>query len=104
MARAPQWVEIDPLAFALHGHILTTMKPARSLPAGEFKAKCLEILDRVARDGDAYVVTKRGRPVAKVVPVDAKKPRSLRGSVSYLGDVVGPIGYDLPADQDDDLA
>jgi prevent-host-death family protein len=43
------------------------MKAERSIAAGEFKAKCLELLDRVARDGDAIVVTKRGRAVAKTV-------------------------------------
>ena len=76
-----------------------TMKPARSIAAGEFKAKCLEILDRVARDGGSYVVTKRGRPVAKVVPLDSPEPRSLRGSVGYLTDIVEPIGDDWPVDE-----
>ena len=47
-----------------------TMKRIRSIAAGEFKAKCLEVLNRVARDGSSYVVTKRGRPVARVVPVE----------------------------------
>jgi prevent-host-death family protein len=46
---------------------LVTVKPIRSIPAGEFKAKCLEVLDRVEREGGAYIVTKRGRPVAQVV-------------------------------------
>ena len=76
-----------------------TMKPARSIAAGEFKAKCLEILDRVARDGGSYVVTKRGRPVAKVVPLDSLEPRSLRGSVGYLTDIVEPIGDEWPVDE-----
>jgi prevent-host-death family protein len=75
------------------------MKPVRSIAAGEFKATCLEILDRVARDGSAYIVTKRGRPVAKVVPVDAPKPKSLRGSVTYLGDIVEPLGDDWTVDE-----
>ena len=69
------------------------------MPAGEFKAKCLEILDRVARDGDAYVVTKRGRPVAKIVPIDSPERRSLRGSVTFLADIVQPIGDDWPVDE-----
>ena len=73
-----------------------TMKPVRSIAAGEFKAKCLEVLDRVARDGSAYVVTKRGRPVARVVPVEVEKPRSLRGSVRYHGDIVEPLGDFCP--------
>ena len=76
-----------------------TMKPVRSIPAGEFKAKCLEVLDRVAREGSAYVVTKRGRPVAKVVPLDVAKPTSLRGSVTYLADITEPLGDEWPVDE-----
>jgi len=50
-----------------------------TLPVTEFKAKCLHLLDQVARQGDSLVITKRGRPVARVVPVSsAAKP--LRGS------------------------
>jgi prevent-host-death family protein len=68
------------------------MKPERSIAASEFKAKCLELLDRVARDGDALVVTKRGRPVAKVVPVAPPIRRPLRKSVRYRSDIVEPLG------------
>lgn len=76
-----------------------TMKAIRSIPAAEFKAKCLEVLDRVAKDGGAYVVTKRGRPVAKVVPVDSPRPRPVRGSVTYLADIVEPLGVEWPVDE-----
>jgi prevent-host-death family protein len=70
------------------------MKPERSIAAGEFKAKCLQLLDRVATNGDAIVVTKRGRPVARVVPVEPHARRSLRGSVRYKADIIEPIGED----------
>lgn len=83
----------------LNGHIMVTMKAVRSIAAGEFKAKCLEILDRVARDGGAFVVTKRGRPVAKVVPVELERARPIRGSVTYLADIVAPLGDDWPVDE-----
>ena len=76
-----------------------TIKPVRSIPAGEFKAKCLEVLDRVAREGSAYAVTKRDRPVAKVVPLDTAKPKSLRGSVTYLADIAAPRGDEWPVDK-----
>jgi prevent-host-death family protein len=75
-----------------------TMKPVRSIAAGEFKAKCLEVLDRVAKDGDSYLVTKRGKPVAKVVPIERPDVADLRGSVTYLADIVKPIGDDWPVD------
>jgi prevent-host-death family protein len=43
---------------------------AGSVPATEFKARCLELMDRVAEGRDTYVITKRGKPVAKLVPAD----------------------------------
>lgn len=59
--------------------------------ASEFKAKCLRLLDRVEAEGETLVITKRGRPVAKIMPVSAPK-RILRGSwkglVTVKGDVV----------------
>ena len=54
----------------------------RSVAASEFKAKCLALLDEVAENGETLVVTKRGKPVAHVVP--AEEPRSLIGTVKYL--------------------
>jgi prevent-host-death family protein len=54
----------------------------RSIPASEFKARCLALLDDVAKNGHQLVVTKRGRPVARVVPVEP--PRDLVGSVTFL--------------------
>ena len=68
------------------------MKSARrTIPAGEFKARCLRLLDEVAETGEVLVVTKRGRAVAQVAPVDSTPRRSLRGSVEYRGDIVGPF-------------
>lgn len=49
------------------------------VPAAEFKARCLALLDEVSESGRELVVTKRGRPVARVVPVE--KPEPLQGSV-----------------------
>jgi len=68
------------------------MKVARTVPAAEFKARCLALLDRVARTRESLVVTKRGRPVARVVPLEERGGGDLRGSVRYLDDVVRPLG------------
>ena len=66
-----------------------------SIPATEFKAKCLELMDRVAARGETFLITKRGRPVAKLAPVDALPKTSLLGcfqdKVHIAGDVVGPV-------------
>jgi len=71
------------------------MKNVQHMPAGEFKAKCLSVLDRVAETKSSVIVTKHGRPVAKVSPVPIEKKRaSLLGSVKFHGDIVGPLGED----------
>ncbi|HEY3352978.1 MAG TPA: type II toxin-antitoxin system Phd/YefM family antitoxin [Polyangia bacterium] len=69
----------------------------RTIPAGEFKARCLALLDEVARTGRAVRVTKRGRPVARVVPLEEHEPASLRGSVLHETDLVSPVEADWDA-------
>jgi prevent-host-death family protein len=63
----------------------------RIIAAGEFKAKCLHLLDEVAAQRAPLVITKRGKPVAKLVPID-DEPVSLfgrmAGTVRILGDIV----------------
>lgn len=68
-----------------------TMKVRKTVPAGQFKAQCLALLDRVARTGEPLVVTKRGKPVAQIVPLPSERSAPLLGSVEFKGDVVGPI-------------
>jgi prevent-host-death family protein len=54
----------------------------KTMAAGKFKDACLKTLEEVATTKTSVVITKRGRPVAKLVPiVEASKPRSLAGSV-----------------------
>ena len=63
------------------------------VPATRFKAQCLALLDDVAESGSELVITKRGRPVAKVVPVDDEG--SLRGSVEFNAtdeELIAPLG------------
>ncbi len=56
------------------------------IQAGEFKARCLAILDEVAETGQQVIVTKRGKPVARLVPLDSPPTGSLLGSVRYAED------------------
>ena len=67
--------------------------PERRIPAGRFKARCLALLDEVEATGRALVVTKHGRPVARVVPLAEGAP-DLRGSVLDQSDLVSPVGED----------
>jgi prevent-host-death family protein len=73
--------------------------PERSISASAFKARCLALLDRVAETGESVVVTKRGRPVARVVPARRADATSLRGSVTLRGDIVAPILDDWNLDR-----
>jgi antitoxin (DNA-binding transcriptional repressor) of toxin-antitoxin stability system len=62
-----------------------------TLPVTEFKAKCLRLLDDVQAKGDRIVITKRGRPVARVERFEDPKPKlrgTWRGQVKILGDIV----------------
>ena len=62
-----------------------------TLPVSEFKAKCLRLLADVEANGDRIVITKRGRPVARVEPVSATKARmkdTWKGLVKIKGDIV----------------
>jgi len=65
------------------------------IPATEFKAKCLELMDRVAEHRTTYVITKRGKPVAKLVPIERTGDEPLfgrlRGMAEEAGDIVGPV-------------
>lgn len=57
----------------------------------EFKAKCLNLLDKTAKQGMEYTITKRGEPIAKVTPIKkAKKTRlgCLKGLAEIHGDIV----------------
>ena len=66
---------------------------SKRIGAAAFKANCLRILDEVERSGEPVTVTKRGRPVAEVKPVEKKERRSIIGAMK--GTV---LRYDRPFD------
>ena len=68
-----------------------------SIGAADFKARCLELMDRVKETRAEYVVTKHGKPVAKLVPYTEPKRKPFFGSMK--GTV---LGYDRPLDPLDD--
>lgn len=53
----------------------------REITATQFKARCLRLLDEVAESGETLVITKHGRPVARVEP--PMRPDDLRGSIKF---------------------
>jgi prevent-host-death family protein len=67
---------------------------SRAIPAGEFKARCLALMDHVQRSGIEYVITKRGVPVARLLPaVFERRPLlgSLTGTVLTADDLASPL-------------
>lgn len=74
-----------------------------TMPAGEFKSKCLELMDRVRERGAVITITKRGVPVCNVVPLDEESQQpafgSLAGTVLYYHDPTEPTGEVWEADE-----
>jgi prevent-host-death family protein len=70
------------------------MEKLRQVSASNFKAECLRLLDEVAESRRPIIVTKRGKPVAKLVPID-DQPIDLfgrmAGTIRICGDIVGRI-------------
>jgi prevent-host-death family protein len=66
----------------------------KKMPAGEFKSRCLAVMDAVQKTKESVLITKRGRPVAKLVPAD-DGPHAflgrLEGLVKIVGDIESPI-------------
>lgn len=54
------------------------------MTAGEFRAHCLAVLNEVARTREPVVITKRGKPIAKLVPLEESKRRKFLGSLEGI--------------------
>jgi len=66
----------------------------KTMAAGKFKAQCLKVMDRVNATREPVVITKKGRPVAKLVPVDVSSHDplgSLVGIIEIVGDIESPV-------------
>ena len=66
----------------------------RTIPAGEFKARCLALMEDVRTTRRPIVITKRGKPVAKLVPAEPEKDEwigRLKGVIKIVGDIESPV-------------
>jgi prevent-host-death family protein len=75
-------------------------EPPTEVPAGEFKARCLKLMDEVRATRRPIVITKRGKPVAKLVPVEEEVASifgRLKGTVTIHGDIISPVEVDWHA-------
>lgn len=69
----------------------------KTMAAGNFKAKCLAVIDEVHDRHEEVIITKRGKPMAKLIPIDqkAEKPDDffgfMEGWAKITGDVLSPV-------------
>ncbi|MXZ73469.1 MAG: type II toxin-antitoxin system prevent-host-death family antitoxin [Acidobacteria bacterium] len=72
----------------------------QTIKASEFKARCLKLMDEVAASGQEIVISKNGRPVARLAPYRTR-PRSLfgidKGKIAILGDIIEPLDVEWEA-------
>ena len=65
----------------------------RTMEAGSFKSKCLAVMDEVHAKCETVIITKHGKPVAKLVPVNAEKDEIYdfrAGKGDIVGDIITP--------------
>jgi prevent-host-death family protein len=74
------------------------------ISASEFKANCLRLMDEVAQRRTPVVITKRGKPVAKLVPIN-EEPIDIfgrmAGTIRICGDIISPTGEIWEGDAED---
>ncbi len=85
---------------------MTTSEPTpgtpRTIKASEFKATCLKLMDEVAESGEEIIITKNGKPVARLTPHEKRFPPPFgrdRDRIKILGDIVSPIDVVWEAEQ-----
>jgi len=63
----------------------------KEMPAGKFKTHCLMVMDQVQQSGEPVVITKHGKPVAKLIPIPAQEDDIfgfMTGKATIVGDVM----------------
>lgn len=71
----------------------------RTMPAGEFKTRCLSLMDTVRDTGEEIIITKHGHPVARLAPIygAGEVPElygSCHGEITVHGDIVAALPLD----------
>ena len=63
-----------------------------TLSVSEFKAKCLSVLQDVKKQKKRVIITKRGQPIAEVIPYESEeKEIPLEDTVVFMGDIISPV-------------
>lgn len=73
------------------------------IPAGRFKAQCLQLMDQVKDKHITLIITKHGVPVAKLVPIEEEGFidlfGALKGGLKVKGDIISPIDEEWDAEK-----
>lgn len=78
-----------------------TAGTARTIPASQFRADCLNLIDEVAQSGEEIVITKHGIPAAKLTPLEKNRTRkSPFGAGRHLFEITGDIEAPLDVEWD----
>ena len=63
-----------------------------SLTVSKFKATCLAVVDQVAKLKKRVIITKRGKPIAELIPYEAETEQApLKDTVVFVGDIISPV-------------
>ena len=72
-----------------------------TIQASVFKARCLALMDDIARSGESLVITKNGKPVVEMKPYKPPRAQTLLGLTAaqgeILGDIIAPVALDWDA-------
>lgn len=78
----------------LYSHFVKIMNLKKTVSVSDFKAHCLEYVQTAQQECQEYIITKRNKPVAKLVPLEEEKPMRygrMAGTVIIHGDIMEPI-------------
>jgi prevent-host-death family protein len=63
-----------------------------TLTVSKFKATCLAVVEEVAKTKQGVIITKRGKPIAELIPYEAEtEPLPLKNTVAFMGDIISPV-------------
>ena len=66
-----------------------------TMSASKFKSTCLAVLEEVARQKTRIIITKRGRPIAEVIPYEPEAEQMpLKDTITFMGDLISPVAGD----------
>jgi len=63
-----------------------------TLSVSQFKSTCLSVLEQVHKQKKRVLITKRGKPIAEIVPVLSRSPEiPLKDTLTFIGDIISPL-------------